>query len=204
MSHASVIVALDENIINIQKAVEYQMLPFDENGEWFRNGTRWDWYQIGGRYTGKFFGQDIIRRKELTDEAIEEFNIQKANKCWNAWLKAEIKDDFIRSYVYGLDENETLESLVEKYKKLKIHAYAFLKNRRWYENSRLGFFGTPTRTECERTDGHIGTCLHKNEELDAQIVTFNYEEDGWGNNYFDKFIKDLSPETILVNVDYHV
>lgn len=213
MSHASVIVALDYNgkhisdisIEQINESVAFQMMPFDENGDWFADGSRWDWYQIGGRYSGKFFGRDIIRREELTDDKMLEYNLQLANKLWNDYQNEKRKDDsFIRGYVYGLKDNDNLETIRKRYSKLKINAYAFLQNRRWYENGRLGWFGGNAKTECELNYGHTGTCLHKNEELDARIISYNYDVDGWRQHYFDKFLKDLKPDTILVNVDYHV
>jgi hypothetical protein len=67
--HASVIVALspadletagldpagDETDFQVAliNAVAHQMQPFNENGKWF-DGSRWDWYSIGGRFSGKF------------------------------------------------------------------------------------------------------------------------------------------------------
>src|SRR5688500_14258938 len=60
MSHASVLIALDPpvNRSEIDELIAEQMMPFDENGEWFRDGSRWDWYQIGGRFTGLLDGYD--------------------------------------------------------------------------------------------------------------------------------------------------
>lgn len=59
MSHASLLVALSPEDVaraggDIERAVSHQMEPFDENGKWFRKGSRWDWWTIGGRYTGRF------------------------------------------------------------------------------------------------------------------------------------------------------
>jgi hypothetical protein len=28
------------------------LAPYDENGEWFADGSRWDWWVVGGRWTG--------------------------------------------------------------------------------------------------------------------------------------------------------
>ena len=59
MSHARAIVAIPADRANdVQSAIEWEMMPFDENGEWFRDGSRWDWYVIGGRYTGSLTGYD--------------------------------------------------------------------------------------------------------------------------------------------------
>lgn len=32
--------------------VERLLAPYDEAGEWFADGSRWDWWVVGGRYTG--------------------------------------------------------------------------------------------------------------------------------------------------------
>jgi hypothetical protein len=44
MSHFSVLVIGDD--------AEGLLKPFDENGEWFARGSRWDWWVVGGRFTG--------------------------------------------------------------------------------------------------------------------------------------------------------
>lgn len=36
------------------EAVARLLAPYDENGEWFAEGSRWDWWVIGGRWTGMF------------------------------------------------------------------------------------------------------------------------------------------------------
>lgn len=56
--HASLIVALDGRPKDIEAAVAFQMEPFDENGVWFADGSRWDWWQIGGRWTGLLSSYD--------------------------------------------------------------------------------------------------------------------------------------------------
>lgn len=63
MSHASLLLALrPEDLIcagmDGDAAIAYQMEPFDENGQWLKNGSRWDWYVVGGRFTGKLDGYD--------------------------------------------------------------------------------------------------------------------------------------------------
>lgn len=47
MSHATVIVAVEAGHQNeLEKLVEAQMKPFDENGKFFRDGSRWDYWGI--------------------------------------------------------------------------------------------------------------------------------------------------------------
>jgi hypothetical protein len=78
MSHAIVLVALDDidPAVNLDKNehihgviedhVEEQMAPFDENNEMFRDGSRWNWWVIGGRWDGVLMGKNIVRRKDLS------------------------------------------------------------------------------------------------------------------------------------------
>lgn len=212
MSHATVIVALkldkhlsDYSSDEIYELVSHQMEPFNEAGEWFKNGSRWDWFVIGGRYTGKFLGQDIIYRKDLSDDNICEFKKKAAIDTWNKFQAEKNKDKFTREYIYGLSDNETKESLILKYQKRKISAYAFLINRHWHECERLGWFGTTAKTECEITMPEWnGICLHKQDELGARIISYGIDNETWGNLFFDKFIDKLEPDTVLVNVDFHV
>jgi len=52
MTHFGVIVIVPPGTEDIDAAIERLMKPYDENGEWGRDGSRWDWYQRGGRFTG--------------------------------------------------------------------------------------------------------------------------------------------------------
>ncbi len=35
-----------------EEEVARLLAPYDENGEWFADGSRWDWWVIGGRWNG--------------------------------------------------------------------------------------------------------------------------------------------------------
>lgn len=54
MSHFAVLVLVDRpiNRAEAEAAVEPLLAPYNENGEWFREGSRWDWWVIGGRFSG--------------------------------------------------------------------------------------------------------------------------------------------------------
>lgn len=54
MSHFPVLVLLDESVTReeAQAAVEPLLAPYSEEGEWFREQSRWDWWVVGGRWTG--------------------------------------------------------------------------------------------------------------------------------------------------------
>lgn len=217
MSHACVIVALDPSIpitdeASIQEAISYQMHPFDENGEWFADGSRWDWWTIGGRFSGFIAGKDIVRRGDITEESLRDHNIARAHKLWNefeAEPAQKQQDSFIRGYVYGLDPEETREKTVEKFTKRPLSAYAFLKDRKWFESKRMGWFGCGAATECEIASGGEWTerCVTKDEATKSMIATFvgpKDSEDQWKELYWARFIRPLPADTILVAVDYHV
>lgn len=52
MTHFAVLVLTPPGTDNIEAAVTRLLAPYDENSQWFREGSRWDWWAIGGRMTG--------------------------------------------------------------------------------------------------------------------------------------------------------
>lgn len=55
MTHFLTLVLVDKKD-NIDETVERLLAPYDENNEWFKDGSRWDWWVIGGRFTGALTG----------------------------------------------------------------------------------------------------------------------------------------------------
>lgn len=51
MSHFSVLVITDPRD-DVEETVTRLLAPYDEQGEWFREESHWDWWVIGGRWTG--------------------------------------------------------------------------------------------------------------------------------------------------------
>lgn len=66
----------DEKTFNLDEAVEKAMGPHEEEGGF------WDWYQIGGRWTGLFDGYDPEK-----DEA----NIKVCNLCGGTGTRPDMK-----------------------------------------------------------------------------------------------------------------
>ena len=61
MSHAPVLVALPPGTIDIEASVKDQMAPFCVHGNnWGADGSRWDWYVIGGRWIGELLIQEGV------------------------------------------------------------------------------------------------------------------------------------------------
>jgi len=42
----------------VESVIDRLLAPYEEKDEWGGEGTRWDWYQIGGRFTGLLDGYD--------------------------------------------------------------------------------------------------------------------------------------------------
>jgi len=226
MSHASVIVAIDKAKIKangLESALAWEMAPFDEGNEWFRDGSRWDWYQIGGRFTGSLDGYD-----PYTDP----INMEVCNLCAGTGVRPDGLERFGADWVKSCNgcngcegKGQRVASQLKKHRgdilevtrvlelgKFKF-AYAFLSNRHWHEAERMGWFGAPAYTECERKDldkptadpdKWFGKCLHKDERTGARIICWNEPEEIWGEQFIRRFIKPLPTDTLLVNVDYHV
>jgi len=75
-----------------------------------------------------------------------------------------------------------------------------------HETARLGFFGCPAATECEkagRKDAPEWKCIFKHKD-GSKVVSWNSDEESWQMKFYDRFIRPLPPETVLAVVDYHV
>lgn len=60
MSHFAVAVLVEEPVTrdSAEEAVRPLLEPYRESDEWFGDGTRWDWWVIGGRWSGVLDGFD--------------------------------------------------------------------------------------------------------------------------------------------------
>lgn len=214
MSHASLIVApMAEQVakLGIEKAIEWEMKPFDENDcdECFADGSRWDWYVVGGRFDGMLGGKNFVQIKNLSLEAVEQTRRQWLAESYNRYTER------ANHPFSDVEKGETLEQYIARRKGARnpIHAYAFLRNRHWNEAERMGWFGTTTYTECERKDMDkpvadpekwFGKCLFKNEEMGSRIVCWNEPEEIWSAAFYHRFIETLHPEETIAVIDYHV
>lgn len=235
MSHAVVIVALSEDDIaaaggDVDSAVSHQMEPFDENGcdEMFEEGSRWDWWVIGGRWTGKLTGYEPLKDRDnydrcwlcegtgsrpLSPETMREISAaghpvigNGCNGCMGTgWILKSARDWKKLGNIAKRSEIQNAQ----------LSAYAFLRDRKWHERTRMGWFGMPAATECQvkslqqTGEEYTGRCVFKNEAAGSQIVSWQEDEkegedDRWGRLYFPRFIRNLPPEMTLVAVDYHI
>jgi len=200
MSHAAIIVALDEPG-DIEAQITEQMAPFDESGEWFKKGTRWDWWTIGGRFAHLLCGKSQCLRNELNEAEMAAWNRSEAQEAWESFQAETHKG--MRAF-YNFAPDETLESLIAKRQNRRISAYAFLWKKRWHENQRMGFFGCATASECKIEGRDKGKCIVGRISKPPCIIGFNEPDERWRDHYWSRFIENLPAETTLVVVDFHV
>lgn len=70
MSHFSALVittrtARPDTLSVVKEEVTSLLAPYDENGEWFKNGSKWDWWTIGGRFAVALDGYDPASDPDL-------------------------------------------------------------------------------------------------------------------------------------------
>ena len=224
MSHASVLVCGEvENFddrVEVEAMVTSKMTPFDENGEWFKDGSRWDWWVIGGRYTGNLDGYDPqkdVRNFEtcsgcggggVRPGGLEQFGQEwfdrcnGCNGCQGKGIRVKWPTQWVKHHgdvcQVKLIEKDKLQS-----------AYAFLRNGSWNERERLGFFGGSTATEEERSgNGDDPDLLSRTHVLagpdGVELRTWNEPWEIWEERFWERFMAELPKDEVVVLVDYHV
>lgn len=213
MSHAALLVAIDadKQVAGqaIEELVQYQMAPFDENGECFRDGSRWDWWIIGGRYSGQFCGADVIQVRDLDQARLKKYRAAQHKRTYTAAAANKEKGVEWCKMIYGFDPSKVTEQeYLEKVQWFPT-TYAFLRNRHWHEPERMGWFGSPATTECELKnpddpDVMANKRLHSDAETGAKVVVWNEPWEIWQEHFYKRFVEKLPINTTLVCVDYHV
>lgn len=57
--------------------------PYNEDGEWFKEGSRWDWWVVGGRFTG------LLDNYDPTTDPV---NLETCNFCDNGITTQRVAD----------------------------------------------------------------------------------------------------------------
>ena len=186
---------------DIEAAVSHEMAPFDENGEWFGEGTRWDWWQSGGRYEGRLLGGNVLRRADVN---LDQMRRDERERYARNWREAQERPEAHRGFIYGLEPNEQLDDYLARKITTGFPWFgSFLRNRVWQEEERLGWFGSPAATECESKGHDVHICVHENAVAQSRIVSWNGAEN-WSRMFFARFVEPRPADTLLVCVDYHV
>ena len=185
-------------------------------GYWHNPNSKWDWYSIGGRWSGSLKLKDgatgtagegstftrcdpklekerLERLETHTDQArikdidfspdMDEYN--KAKRFWELYVEGEkvktkADKDLIDFVMYKKEYYTKRYKNKEEYAKLQseFSTFAVLKDGVWHEKGEMGWFGCSSATP--------------------------EEESKWDKSYFDTFLKDLPPETLITVVDCHI
>lgn len=128
----------------------------------YNNDAKWDWYQMGGRYAGRLKLKDISMDAPLfypefapTFYSREGINYFKKLKAEGRCDQARIKD------ISNVEE---------------ISAFAVVKDGKWYERGKMGWFG---------------------------VVTDKKDKDAW-NEEVKQLLASLPPDTLLTMYDCHI
>lgn len=76
------------------------------------------------------------------------------------------------------DYNYTLEEYIKRTKNNAISTFAVVLDGEWIEKGKMGWFGLSSDTK--------------------------EESESWNQGFYDKFIKDLNPEAMIIMVDCHI
>ena len=179
--------------------------------------SQWDWYQIGGRWFGQFVLKDGITRdgraddpawglsKEEIEEAIKENRadqakfgeidwektgklspeaINQANKLWD-WIEGKLTDEeahdqhiftFYHKQWY-LDRYGTRKEYIRREGLFATYAVVG-EDGKWVGKGKMGWWG-------------MGSDTHE-------------DSINWQNGFWDHYLKDLKPDTLLTVVDCHI
>jgi len=177
--------------------------------------SKWDWYQIGGRWAGSFvlkkgckgasldpsWGWEAEELKELmesgrTDQARygdidwgatlapSEKQLQSYNDLWD-WIEGKLSDKEAqdkRVFIfykkeYYLNRYHSREEYIRR--QCSFGTYAVItEDGLWHSPGEMGWWGLSSETD-------------------------NQQEE-WDNNYWDRFLKNLNPETLITVVDCHI
>lgn len=163
------------------EAYEYLASDYetDEDGNLlttYNPNSKWDWYQIGGRWGGhlrlknggasneaRICEIDFSPDKEEYDEAIADWNDDFNNSFYN-------KEYFVK--MYG-----TAEVYAESVSAFSTYA-VITPNGIWHQKAEMGWFGLDNATP--------------------------EDSKNWPLHYYERFIKNADPNLIMTIVDCHI
>jgi hypothetical protein len=148
MSHFCVTVVIEgKNSLYLESSLDQALEPYDENGEWFAEGSRWDWWVVGGRWTGELISLDgrdcdIARKHNIDWDAIGAKQVASLKREYGRVTALEA-NPWLEPALVGENEEAYVRRLLAPF-----YTYAFLDaNGDWHEKSRMGWFGQAIPSE---------------------------------------------------------
>lgn len=200
MSHFTVTVVVPRDRVDetspatqlnsVNEFVTSVLAPYDENDEFFRPGSRWDWWVIGGRWTGYFAarpgrsgqlgrnhsgeeptrgGFDVIRVGDVDWEVMVARSVAGAEDYWDTCAALDHPP-------FGIEPGTTREQYVAAARTVATHALV-TSDGTWHERAQMGWF--------------------------AQTISESKAASTWESEYRGA-IATLAPTDYLVLVDCHV
>lgn len=172
-------------------------------GYWENPNAKWDWYEIGGRWSGSLLinsnSEGVVGRKGSMGSCKHDENDNTSSEewcdaarikdiLWDKMLEKEkeylaqqydkvMNDENERIYaelLYDIKDGMTKEEYVACASAFSTFA-VITPDGKWHEKGKMGWWA----------------CVSD-------------EKEGWENDYYDAFIKDANPDHWLVIVDCHI
>lgn len=151
------------------------LAPFDENAEDTpEDDHKWDWWQIGGRYSKRLLTTDGQWVDECLRSGLDMAGMLEAYRDQAARQWVEYQEN-PRADLFGEAEGLTEKEYVYRYE--LPTTWGILHKGTWYEEGRLGWFAA---TDARKED-------HRD----------------WAEGWW-KFVENLHPRTKLTVVDCHL
>lgn len=198
----------------------YDSEDIGPDGEVYSNynpDSKWDWYQIGGRFGGEIAIKDgveideydsfgyFLDEDELENNTTKDFRVDSAHKKYIDFTKMhrteENYNDAIRYWelvVEGDEPKNEIENDIIKFSFYKpqyfIERY---KNKETYAKCNSSFkTWAVLKDDVWYEKGSMGMFAMSDETHDEAV--------DWDLNFYDRFIKDLPEDTLLTIVDCHI
>lgn len=166
----------------------------------YNPNSKWDWYRIGGRWQGmlklkysnigigvpkivSLLPKDHKYRKKYVDQAyfgyidwqaMKKERVRNRHNEWNECLAGKDRNSFWANHL--LYEYGTMENYINSANHL---TYAVItEDGQWHAPGEMGWFG----------------CSSESHE----------ESQKWNDKYWDTFLANLSPDTLITIVDCHI
>lgn len=201
-----------------QEAIEYEddLGPNGEIMSTYNPDSKWDWYQIGGRYAGRLILKEGIEKEanpefswgwdaKAMEEVLKEPRVDTAlmgqmdwSKMHNVQSRYDAAIRFWEMKVEGAEPKTDQEKEELKWDWYKTEFYTErYKDKETYAKSRASFtMWAIVKDGVWYEKGHMGMFAMSSESDDEAL--------DWELNMYDRFIKDLPEDTRLTVVDCHI
>lgn len=141
--------------------------------------AKWDWYQIGGRWSNSLITKDgnVVDSAKLKDIDWDKMiSVSKADAEAN-WIKAQNADEATQSFIYGISKGESKDDYIQSHSGFETYA-VITPDGKWHSEGEMGWFGVSSETADESKK--------------------------WRDSFYDNFIKNSDEDITLTIVDCHI